>query len=485
MQPPSLKQLQKTSQTLKQSQQLMMTHAMKQALQFLQLPIMELQPLIEQELEQNPVLEYEDEGSDEEESETEENLIPEEEELNLNENDFRIMEQLDEEFSEHFLQSEGFKKTENYTDEKLKNYLESLICQKKTLFTHLMEQARETFEKSEDLKMAEAIIGNLNESGFLNTSLDEVALLNGMKTASLAHVLEKIKTFEPKGIGASTLQESLLLQLKLLGKEDSVAYKIIKQHYDDLLHNRIPLIKKMLKVSESIITEAISKDISKLDLHPAVGFQETIAPYIVPDVTIKQEGDEFIVFVNDDPLPPLRLNARYLKLLEDKTLAKETKEFIEKKISSAKWLLKNLTKRNETLVSIAHTLVKKQKDFLQNPDGKLLPITMIEIAKEINLHESTVARAVANKYIHTPRGLQSLRSFFTNGYTIADGDDISSETVKKEVYDIIKSENKKKPLSDDAISKILEKKGISCARRTVAKYRYALNLGNTQARKQF
>lgn len=480
MQPPSFKQIQTPSQSLKQSQHLMMTPAMQQALNFLTLPIMELQPLIDQEMEQNPVLEYEELENEIEEP----TLIPEEEELHLDENDYRIMQDLSEEFREHFSGSEGFKKREPLSEDKLQ-FLESLVTQTKTLFTHLMEQSLETFENKEELKIAEAIIGNFDESGFLKISLEEIALLNGMKKASLEPVLETIKTFEPKGVGASNLQESLLIQLELLGKEDSLAYKIIKQHYDDLVHHRIPLIKKMLKISEKMITETISKDISKLDLHPASGFQERSAPYIVPDVTIKEDGEEWVVFVNDDPLPPLKLNARYLGLLNDPSLAKETKDFIKKKIASAKWLLKNLTQRNETLVSIAHALVKKQKEFLQSPDGKLKPCTMGEIANDLQLHESTVARAVSNKYIYTPRGLQSLRSFFTTSYAIEDGEDISSETVKNQVLEIIKGENKKKPLSDEAISKMLKSQGIPCARRTIAKYRYALNLGNAQQRRVF
>lgn len=485
MQPPILRQSPKQAQNIKQIQRLIMSQEMQQALQFLELPIMELQPLIEAELEQNPVLESEidyPENEIEDEEQNENGL--DEKELHFDERDFQIMEQLDEELGDHFRESGTTEKKQSIEDEKLKNYLDSLICQKSTLFSHLMEQSREIFESPLDLKMAEALIGNFDEHGFLKTPLKEIALLNGCSEKNLSVVLEKIKTLEPKGIGAKDLQESLLIQLSLLGKEKSAAYEIVKNCYDHLLHNRIPLIQKTLKLSENEIKKAI-KDISKLDLNPALGFSSiTLAP-IVEDLTIKEDGDDFVIFVNEDPLPPLRLKEKYLKLLEDETLHPETKEFIQKKIASARWMLKNLTERNETLVRIAHLLVKKQQQFLKQREGKLTPLTMLQIAEELGVNESTVTRAVSNKYINTPKGLLSLRSFFSNGYTTKEGVDISSSNIKQEVQDIIKNENKKKPLSDAAISKIIEENGTVCARRTIAKYRVQLGLGTAKQRKTF
>jgi RNA polymerase sigma-54 factor len=485
MHPPILRQSVKQHQSLKQIQHLIMTQEMQQALNFLQLPIMELQPLIEAELEENPVLEYEGDESEQNEEEIEEDSDNENQELEFNDKDTQILQQLDDEFRDHFESSGTTEKSKIAEDEKLKNYLDSLICQKATLFTHLLSQAKEIFDDTSDRKMAEILIGHFDKYGFIETPLSEISLLNNFDEVLLRGVLKKIKTLDPAGIGASNLQESLLIQLERQGKKTSPAYKIIEHHYDDLLHNRIPLIKKGLGYSENVIAQAISQDIAKLDLHPGLRFAQEVVPYATADITIKEEGDEFIIFVNEDPLPPLRLNPRYIKLLEDETLSDETKEFINKKILSAKWLLKNLTERNETLVRIAHVIVKKQKTYLQEPHGKLTPMTMMEIAEELSLHESTIARAVSNKYINTPRGLKLLRSFFTNGYIVEDGSDMSSQTVKDEVLEIIKHENKKKPLSDDAISKLLEAKGIPCARRTIAKYRYALNFGNAQQRKQF
>ncbi len=490
MHPPFLKQSSKQTQNIKQFQHLMISQDMQQALHILQCPIMELQPLIELELEQNPILEYENEEEIGLEDEKEEEPILSEVDLNFNEKDFKIMEQLDEEFEDHFKASGTEEKRKTLEDEKLKSYLDSLILQKTTLFTHLMVQVREITDSALELEMAEVIIGHLDRDGFLKTSLTEIASFFDFEEKSLQPILDKIKTLDPIGIGASSLKESFLIQLKRLGKENSIAFQIIDHYYDELLHHRIPLIKKGLKLTTEAISKAIAEDISKLQMHPGNGFTNDITHYIVPDIIIKEDtntegGNDFTIFVNEDPLPPLKLNSRYIKLLQDETLAAETKEFINQKIASAKWLLKNLTKRNETLVKIAHALVKRQKAYLSSPDGLLVPMTMMEIADEIELHESTVARAVSDKYIQTPRGLKSLRSFFTTSYVAVDGSCMSSDTVKNKVFEVIQNEDKKKPLSDLAISKMLEKKGIACARRTIAKYRYQLNLGNTQQRKSF
>lgn len=478
MQTPSFKQLQAPSQSLKQMQRLLMSQEMQQALHFLELPIMELQPLIDQELENNPLLETESEEEEiEEEEEEGENFSFEE--LKFEERDLKIMEQVDEELSAHI--NESNQDSHSIQDEKIKNYLESLIREKNTLFSHLMKQSQETFETQDELRQAEELIGNFDERGFLNVSITEISLLSGFSESQLKKVLEKIQTFEPNGIGATNLQESLLLQLRLANQAGSFCYKIIKYHYNNLLNNRIPLIKKELKMKSNEMDEAL-RQIKKLDLNPALSFADAPLAYIIPDVTIKrEENGELQVLVNEDPLPPLRLNRRYLELLNDKTLLTETREFIEKKIMSAKWMLKNLTERNETLARISHLLIKKQKSFLQEKDGKLLPLTMLEIASELNLHESTITRAVSNKYVNTPRGILSLRSFFTHGLS----SDLSSTSVKEEIFAIIKNENKKKPLSDASILNILEEKGISCARRTIAKYRKQMGIASTHQRKTF
>ena len=333
--------------------------------------------------------------------------------------------------------------------------------------------------------MAEALIGNFDERGFLQTSLLEIALLNGFEEHNLQKILVQIQDFEPFGVGAKNLQESLLIQLRCMAKKNTLAYEIIEKHYEDLLHNRIPLIQKSLKCTSDEIANAIDRCISKLDLHPGTWHSRQTVQTITPDVIVRQEDDKLIIETNDDYIPSLRFSSRYMRMLEDENLSLEAKEFIRHKILSAKWLLRNIHQRNETLEKIAHSLTQRQREFFVNPEGKLIPLTMKILSEELSLHESTIARAVANKYIDCPRGLLPLRSFFTNAIVNDEGEDISSNTVKNVLLDIIHNEDKHKPLSDEAISKMIKAKGINCARRTVAKDLAALNIGNTQQRRKF
>jgi len=474
---------------LKQTQNLIMLPKMQQALQLLQAPVMELSTLVEVEMQQNPLLEYSPEfdeevaesASEEPEQETE---TPVEKEIEFNEQDFEIFKQLDEDFRDHFLESGNYNKQRTVDEDKLKAWQESSVCAEMTLFEHLMHQAQETFEDRQMLLLAEQLIGNFDENGFFNTPVEEIALLFNVSDEQVNRVLKEIQEFEPYGVGAKNLQESLLIQLRCLGKKETLAYTLLDEHYDNLLHNRIPVIQKKTGCNNTVIQEAIGQ-IAKLDLHPGLWHSKQVVQPIIPDVIIKIEGEQLIAEIDDDSLPPLRLNARYMGMLKDESLAKETKEFIKRKIVSAKWLMRTIHQRSDTLIRIAQTLAKLQKDFFMHQDGKLTPITMKQIAEELSLHESTIARAVANKYLNSPRGVFPLRSFFTSAYVSETGEDISSKTVRDALLEILKAEDKLHPNSDEALSTALKEKGIKCARRTVAKYRTQMNIGSALQRKKF
>ncbi|MDF2549077.1 MAG: rpoN [Chlamydiales bacterium] len=464
---------------------------MQQAIQLLQLPTLELMQAIEVELNQNPVLEVSDEGerlSFEEDSslELEENIeleMREERELKFDEGDLSIFKRLDEDFREHFSANEVEKRTKEEGETAC--YLESLVQKKPSLFEHLMEQAAECFER-ELMPVAEAIIGNLDERGFLELPLEEIALLEGFEIELAEEVLEEIQTFEPFGVGAKDLQESLLIQLRCLGKKKRLAYRIVERHFDDMLHNRIPLIQKGLMQPAALILEEMEKTIAKLDLKP--GYQMSLEPtqYITADVAIRpQEDGELFVDIPSDSFPRLRLTPHYLRMLDDPELPMETKDYIKQKILSGKWLMKSVMQRNDTISRIGEVLLSRQRQFFDHPKGRLIPLTMKTVAEELDLHESTVARAISNKYIDSPRGLLPLRFFFTNAYTTDEGDDISSSTVKKLLLEMVQKEDKKKPLSDAALSDLFKEKGILCARRTIAKYRGELNLGSAAQRKKY
>lgn len=470
---------------LKQTQRLMMTPQMQQAIHFLQMPVLELSTLIEAEMEQNPVLEYSEEEWNEEEAASPGEKNQEEQEIIFDEHNFEILKQLDEEFREYFAESGSTPPRKSMEEEKRKTYLENSIQDKPSLFEYLMKQASEIFQKREDLLIAEVLIGYFDESGFLQGSLEEIGSLFSFDSKEVERVLKIIQTFEPYGVGAKSLQESLLIQLRALNKENSLAYRIVKDHFEDLLHNKIPVMQKALNSSIEEIRRAIDKDIARLDLHPATSYSREITPYIIPDVKLRQEGEKLIAEVNDEFISPLKLNNKYMKMLEDPKLSPDAKQFIKLKVLSAKWLIKNIHQRNNTIERIADSLAKRQKLFFNFPDGKLVPLTMKTVAEELDLHESTIARAVANKYIDTPRGLYPLRYFFTNTFVTDQGDDISAKTVKDVLLEIVKNEDKQKPLSDQSISRLIKLRGISVARRTVAKYRQELNIGNASQRKKF
>lgn len=482
----------KQTQSLKQMQRLIMSPQMQQAIHLLQLPIMELASVIEAEVEQNPILEYSslesgDASLEQQESEwkSEEEDITPEKEIDFDTNDFEIMKKLDEEFSDFYSEPTNYTSKKDAEEQKRQSYQESLICSEMSLFEYLMTQAQQSFETSKDLEMAEALIGNFDEKGFLATDLDEIALLYNYDSDRLKEILAEIQTFEPCGIGAKNLQESLLIQLRCKKRTHTLAYYIIENYYDDFLHNRIPLLTKALHCTSHDIAEAIENDIVMLDLHPGTSCSKQIVQPIVPDISVKEDGEQLLIIVNDDFTPSLRINRRYLKMLEDSSISQETKEFILQKLSSAKWLIRNIGQRNSTLERIVAVLIDKQKEFLQAPNGELIPMTMKLMAENLELHESTVARAVSNKYIDCPRGLLPLRSFFTNALTTEEGLDISSKSVRNAILEIISNENKLKPYSDLKISNLLKEKGIVCARRTVAKYRIEFNIGNAQQRKKF
>jgi RNA polymerase sigma-54 factor len=496
----SLELQQKNTQNIQQLQRLIMSRQMQQALHLLQMPIMEIAPVIEEEMTQNPVLEYteddDEESQDAAANENEEGEAQEDEssdaeavdqpELSFEENNLEVLKQLDDDFYDYLTENSGFVARTTRDDEKLQSFLESSVRAEETLFEHLMEQAKQTFSSERDRSIAEEIVGNIDAYGFLKTSLDEIAATSDCTIEDIERILKEIQGFHPAGIGARSLRESLLIQLKFQRKENTLAYTLVDKHFDDLLHNRITIMTKKLHCTTEEIGKAIEETIAKLDIHPGTSFSHSPISYIVPDATIEEGEDNTLkVIVNQDAVPKIRLNRRYLKMLDDETISKETKDFIRQKITSAKWLVKNVLQRNSTLQNIAESLAELQKEFFLSPKGKLVPLTMSTIADKIGVHESTIARAVANKYIETPRGLFPLRFFFTNSLTTEAGEEISTSNVRNLIKDLITNENKKKPLSDQAISTLMKAKGVNCARRTVAKYRTLMNFGTTQQRKKF
>lgn len=471
----------KQTQNLRQMQRLMMSPQMQQALHYLQLPIQELSAQVEIELEQNPVIDLTEEEGEEGPSSIDEG----EKRIDFDENNFEIFQRLDDDFASLFNEAAGAMQPRSREEDKLHTFLESSIEATPSLFEHLMQQAQETFVKPEQLKIAEEIIGNFDENGFLTTDLKEIAELTGIPLPSLRRVLRKIQTFEPCGVGANSLQQALLLQLRAKGKRKTLAYRILSEYYKDLLHNHIPRIRKGLNCTTQEINHAVEQEIACLDMHPGVGFKKGINAVIRPDLKIALEGDIPTVNANQDAIPEFHFNRKYIHMLRDENLPLDTKEFIKSKLLAAKWLLRSIDQRGQTLERIGSALAKHQASFFASPEGELKPLTMRELADELEIHESTVARAVANKYVDTPRGIFPLRYFFSNEYEKMSGEKISSTTVRDLLKALIDREDKQKPLSDEALADQIKAQGIDCARRTVAKYRAEMQLGNAHQRKRY
>lgn len=449
------------TQHVKQIQRLILSPQMQQALHLLQLPVLEISSVIEEELTQNPLLEFsEDESA-------------------LAEEEFEMLRAL-----EHDARGASFQGRE---EEDLKAFIENSIAQENSLYNHLISQAHETFDSQEKRKFATAIIGNLNNDGMLSIPLEEIAALAGTTVETLIPILREIQTFDPLGVGAQNLKEALLIQLRGKGKDKSLAFRIVENHYEDVMHNRIPMIAKSLCRSVQEIRNTIVQEIALLDLHPGTnqteGHYKQPTHHLIPDVSIKYSDGKFSIEINEEHIPSLRLNKNYLQMLQDPHLPQETRYYIQEKIASGRWLLRNLHERHQTIYRIAQEIIKDQTPFFSSPKGQLIPRTMKEIAERLELHESTVARAVANKYVNSPRGILPLRSFFTHAYLTESGETVSSQTVKELLSQLLAAEDKSAPLSDEILSTMIKEQGIPCARRTVAKYRQEIGIGNTTQRR--
>lgn len=436
---------------LMQSQRLVLSPQMKQSFHVLKLPIQELVPFIAQQIAENPILELDD---------------PEQE----------------------WIEIPIPKKSKHKNHVSMHEIIENTLAEQVPLTTLLTQQANEILHK-EELPIAEYIIGELNEKGFLDTEVEELAIFLETSDEKVLRVLEKMQTFDPPGIAARDLRESLLIQLKRKNLENTLAYQILHDHYDAFLRNQIPFIARKCKKKEEEILETIEQEILLLNLSPAKWFPTTRYPeeseIIIPDIIIDLVQDRITIEINERYLPKIRMNEEYLKVLEAPEQEKETKKYIKDCVHDGQIFVKNLEDRKKTLYRITEEIVKLQKEFFIHPTAPLLPLTMRQLADKLDLHESTIARAANSKYLDTPRGLLSMRSFFTNGYTNIEGDQISASTVRDMIVKIIAQENPKNPLADEKIAEQIKDKGIHCARRTVAKYRNELHIGTRAQRKKY
>lgn len=462
------------SQTQTLSQQQVLAPQLQQSLQILQAPMLELRNLIQQEIQTNPTLE------DESVEPTIEDKQREQEEF---QEEFDRLSKLDDEWRDYMAQSASYSGRSSEEEERRQFFFDSLV-KEETLQQHLFEQVRATDLSADDQKLAELLIGNIDDHGFLQTSPEEISQNTGMEVTDLQRVLDVVQTFHPVGVASRDLRECLLIQLRRVGKEGSLEWRIVDRFLEDLGKRRFPEIARRLGTSVDQVQRA-ANFISTLDPRPGQIFTSDPNNYVLPDVTVERVGGNWQISLNGDQIPHLRISNTYKDLMAKDGNGNEVKDYIRDKIRSGKFLIKSIHQRQQTISNIAHEIVDRQKDFLTTGPSALHPMTMVQIADAVGVHETTVSRAISGKYMATPHGVFEMKYFFTPGYQTASGESMSNTSVKGAISELVKGEDTKNPLSDKEIVEILSQRGIPIARRTVAKYRNELNILPSNMRKQF
>jgi RNA polymerase sigma-54 factor len=477
----------------KQTHSLVLAPQLRQSLKILQVPALELRHTILEELQNNPLLEEMplDGASLEQavgDSEPERNGTSDEpaddspEELRFKE-DFEILRKLDEDWREHFQQETNQNVYTREDAQRRQHFFDSLVSDT-SLQEHLLRQVELTDCDEPQREALRYLVGSLSDQGFLTASLSDIALLSNRPLAVVQAAADLLKTFDPPGIGAANVQESLLQQLKLRGRAESLAAFIIRDHYPLLLRRRIPEIARKLSASVEDV-EAALEEIARLDPAPGRRFGEDTNRVVEPDVRVEHNGDKWLITLNNDYIPRLRLSSTYKELLAKGTLNPKEREYISEKMRSGKFLINSIEQRQQTIARLTRISLDCQRDFFEHGVSKLRPLTMNQVAKAVGVHETTVSRAIANKYMETPWGVFDFKFFFTPGYTAHNGETLSNTSIKDQIAQIVSEEDTAKPFSDQDIVSMLGEKQIKIARRTVAKYREELGILPTNLRRRY
>lgn len=465
---------------LKLQQKLALTPSLQQTIRLLQLTRTELEEEIINELEKNPLLEDSSLSLDNEydtpSPEEVENI--EVDSLNYFEDKIDV-----ESYYYDFIETSEKYKGVSYEKVEEGGIEENLLTKSESLAEHLIWQIRMVNLSEEEERIAEYIIGNLREDGYLDEELENIAKDLNCDYPLCEKVLKIIQRLDPVGVASRNLKECLLIQLEVFYPEEKLPLIIVENYLEKLVNIDLEELSKELNADVEEVKKAI-KVIKSLDPKPGLRFDKTINYEIVPDVIVEKVGKDYIVRLNDDGLPKLKLN-RYYRLLIEKGGLKSSEEtliFLKEKLKSAFSFLKSLEERNRTIYNIACELVEYQKEFLEKGPSYIKPLILKDIAEKVGVHESTVSRVVSNKYIQTPRGIMLMKEFFSTGVQTLNGKDISQAKVKAIIKKLIEEESPQKPLTDSQIATILKREGILLARRTVAKYREEMNIPPSSAR---
>ncbi|MEK6690460.1 MAG: RNA polymerase factor sigma-54 [Nitrospirota bacterium] len=466
---------------IKLAQKLIMTPQLQQAIKLLQLSRLELLQLISQELVENPVLEEADTDATEEEPKESDESLQDRIKDDRDSSAENLVSIMDDYFEERGSDgrdlgyfSDGEEETSSY---------EQFLSKPTTLTDHLLWQLRLSTSDRIIEEIGEVIIGNLDENGYLQSSKDEIASISGTKPEDVEKALNLIQSFDPIGVAAKDPRECILIQLRHLGLQGSLVEEIVENHLPDIEKREYHSIAKELNISLNDVLAAV-KVIEGLEPKPGRAYLNVDVRYITPDIYVQKIGEDYVINLNEDGMPKLKLSPFYRNLIRSKNLLPPSeKEYIEGKLRSALWLMKSIEQRNKTIYKVADSIVNLQKDFFEKGLDHLRPMTLKNIADEISMHESTISRTTTNKYIHTPQGLFELKFFFSGGFS-SGGEKVSTVYVKNVIRKMVSFEDPKKPLSDQQIVETLKKNDISIARRTIAKYRLELNIPPTNIRKR-
>lgn len=457
---------------LSQQQKLVMTQQMQMSIKMLQMSSVELNEYIEREMEENPLLEKQYAEKNQED-------------VNTKDGDFN--DKIDYEKFIKYLDFEDYRHESNYKNEEEVSPF-TFISKEESLVEYLINQLGEIQIKNSQKKVCKYIIENLDEKGYLPDSISDIAEQLKVSKDEVLSSLKIVQSFEPDGIGARSLEECLKLQLKKKNIYDENLFYIIDEHLNNIAENKYNVIAKDLNITPKQAQE-YGDAIKKLEPKPSRGFytgDET--KFIVPDAFIKKLDEEYFIIMNDNSVPMLSINNVYKTLIHnDDTKDKDAEEYVKNKINSAVFLIKSIEQRKSTLYSVLKEIVDYQKDYFNNGIKNLKPMTLKDIADKINVHESTVSRAIREKYIYTDRGIVKIKDLFTTGIAgeSSFSDSMSSSSIKTKIKELVEGEDEKNPLSDQKICDVLNSQGMNISRRTVAKYREEMNIKSSSKRKRY
>lgn len=467
-------------QSLNLSQQLIMTPQLQQAIKLLQLSRLELLDTITQEMETNPVLEEHalddpDDGGPPEDSSSGETLpeVSVQEDVRRDDMDW-----------EAYLREYNTGWAETPYDAREYPSFENFTAQRPNLASHLEWQLQMCELSNEEREIAEYITGNLGSDGYLKITDQEIAEATGRSLDLVEGVIDVVQRLDPAGVGARDMRECLLIQIRNNGWRKTLAEAIVLDFTDKLENRNYDNIARSLGVGVDEVVSAISM-IASLDPRPGRLFSDEETIYISPDIYVIKVGDDYEIVLNEDGLPKLRINSFYREVLSEKGAhADSTREYIHDKLKSASWLIKSIHQRQRTIYRVTQSIVRFQRDFLDMGVAHLRPLVLRDVAEDIQMHESTISRVTTNKYVHTPQGVFELKYFFNSAISGPGGESVASEAVKQRLKDIIKGEDSKHPYSDQEVADLLKSEGVNVARRTVAKYREAMNILPSRRRKR-